>query len=222
MHSVERIEPSIFTSIRRDYLSGRKKWMPAELGTWCLDTDDHKDVVMALRDQFNTLCAYCERKCDYATNPKGRVDHFRPRELFSGEWLDWPNLVYACETCNASKDNKWPQSGYVNPNATTGKPAQEFFEFDFSTGIIYAADNLSYVERAMANATIDSMNLNSTHSLKRTQDPSYLPDLRQEAVVQISEKYSNLGQYQFEQKILPEILEHRLQFSTYIKAFFRL
>ena len=65
-----------------------------------------------------TLAGFVVTANNHASNqpePKATmrkvVDHFRPRRYFSGDWLNWLNLIYACRRCNQSKDSKWPTIG---------------------------------------------------------------------------------------------------------------
>ncbi len=168
MHSVERsAEPSFFEQLRAAYT----EWVH-------LDGGDRRQIREALAQDFGQVCAYCEEDCRWPF--EGTIDHFRPRGWFPGQWLDWLNLVLACERCNQAKGGSWPGfddaqtnqllgtdsrytpvSEYVNPNAEVGrKPAEEYFEFDVETGEIRPAEKLDGLAWSMARRTIWDMDLN--------------------------------------------------------------
>ena len=191
MHAVNRTEPSRITRIRNRYLFGDRKWMH-ENGSWELHPDDYIAVISALQQEFNSICAYCERKCDRRSN---QVDHFRPRERASSRSLDWCNLVYSCKECNTQKANNWPTFGLVNPNCMPNRiPAQDFFAYSIDTGRIRVADWLlkdhrHYKERSMARDTIKYLNLNSEKKFAVDKySPINLPRLRVDALHEFDRK----------------------------------
>ena len=168
MHSVGRsAEPSFFAQFRSTYTD----WDD-------LDGGDRRRIRGALAQDFGQVCAYCEEDCRWPF--EGTIDHFRPRSRFPDKWLDWLNLVLACERCNQAKGDKWPgfddtqtnqslgadsryvpASEYVSPNVEEGrKRAQEYFEFDVETGEIRPAEQLDSQAWSMARRTIWDIDLN--------------------------------------------------------------
>ena len=83
----------------------------------------YANFIPDLREPFNWLCGYCERKCTEPPpkeKPKrdddNTVDHFRPVSRFPDREFEWENLVYACYRCNTKvKGNKFPSS-YDSPH----------------------------------------------------------------------------------------------------------
>ena len=190
MHSVERSpEPAFLAAMRAAY----PQWAD-------LNASDRQAIREALRADFGQCCAYCENRCDIAGNGASleTVDHFRPRSKFPRQALDWLNLVYACQRCNTTKGNLWPDesdapnrryavvagfapvTAYVNPNAISDqRPAQEFFEFYFdgdNGGQIVPAAPLSPAEMLMAQRTIEDLDLNDDYG----RVDQRLPELRTE------------------------------------------
>ena len=163
-----------------------------------LDGEGRHRIRQALAQDFDGICAYCERQCDpqnSSSNPMNReeIEHFRPRSRFSDQSLEWLNLVYSCHRCNEAKGDSWPgfddsvinqllaaedprytpPSGYVNPNASaTQRSATEFFSFDIDTGEIMPDVQLSPIEWSMARRTIRDIDLNDI-SLGEN-DPNHL------------------------------------------------
>ena len=168
MHSVERsAEPSFFAQLRAAYTEWRQ-----------LGGGDRRRIRGALAQDFGLVCAYCEEDCREPF--EGTIDHFHPRSWFPAQWLDWLNLVLACERCNRAKGGSWPGfddaqtnqslgqdsryvpvAEYVSPNADVGrKPAQEYFEFDVETGEIRPTEQLDRPAWSMARRTIWDIDLN--------------------------------------------------------------
>ena len=118
MHSKKRTkEPDFFPKLREKYHSydelARREDDDAR--------NDWKRVIRALRQEFDKICVYCERKCLVSPGPKkakewsdykrgqiGQVEHFRPQSHFPDRSLEWDNLVYSCARCNQAKGNLWP------------------------------------------------------------------------------------------------------------------
>lgn len=66
-----------------------------------------KSVAMALWSMQNEKCCYCETYIPIKGHAKA-VEHFHPRDVFSGKANDWDNLLLACSQCNGAKSNKFP------------------------------------------------------------------------------------------------------------------
>lgn len=148
---------------------------------------DRNRIRDELAQDFGTVCAYCERPCQsptrYEEPDEESIDHFRPRNRFPAQWLEWLNLVYACRRCNQAKGGNWPgfdddfvnrmlaaedaryspASGYVNPSMIEGqRPANDFFEFNVATGEMLPAAELNREEWSMARRTIGDIDLNDS------------------------------------------------------------
>ena len=124
-----------------------------------------------LSSRSNNICWYCERQCDAAGDLAPTVDHFRPRSRSPELAYEWSNWIFSCQRCNGLKDNKWPETGYVDPcaAAVSERPEQYFdYNFDYNedrrsnkdNGNIVPGDDLSEAARRKAQTTIDDLGLN--------------------------------------------------------------
>ena len=120
-------------------------------------TDSHwRAFHDALGERFYYLCAYCEDRTD------GEVDHFRPKSRFPELVYEWSNWLFACNSCNRAKGDKWPDSGYVNPCSDSAEEHPEnYFDFDTGTGEVIPRIGLSPDRRRRAIDTIEDLRLNS-------------------------------------------------------------
>ena len=176
MHSVSRSPKPGFIPPLRAHHSSWNDLAPA----------DRRRIRQALADDFQFLCGYCECPCREpanrsAANDEGTIDHFRPRSLFPELWLEWLNLVYACDRCNQIKGARWPGNGdqsvndgladedsrylppneYVNPSAIQDqREAREYFDYDTETGEINPSERLDSAEWSKARRTIFDIDLN--------------------------------------------------------------
>ena len=110
-------------------------------------------------------CWYCERRCPREAGDGGRaptVDHFRPLSRFPELAYRWSNWIFSCYRCNAeNKEDKWPDSGFVDPSATDEKDRPElYFDYDTATGEIIPMPGLPSEARERAQRTIDDLGLN--------------------------------------------------------------
>ena len=115
-----------------------------------------------LEQRFLGLCAYCERIA------KGETDHFHPKRRQPHLVYVWSNWIFACHECNHAKGDKWPPRGYVDPCAKS-RPArpEHFFAFDTITAEVFPNPGLSQRRMEKAQRTIDDLQLNRRHNLKR-------------------------------------------------------
>lgn len=118
-----------------------------------------------LGSRSNNICWYCERQCDTEAEVGGlapTVDHFRPISRFPQLAYEWSNWIFSCRRCNEdNKQDKWPDSGYVDPCAAdvTERP-EHYFDYDTATGEIVANDGISWDAKSKAEDTIDDLGLN--------------------------------------------------------------
>ena len=153
-----------------------------------MDAATRRRIRVALAQDFNGICAYCERQCEpqsAASNPHSReeIEHFRPRSRFPHQSYEWLNLVYSCHRCNQAKGDSWPgfDDGvinqlltvedprytpvpqYVSPNESAGqRPASEYFSYDIDTGELMPSGQLPPIEWSMARRTIRDVDLNDS------------------------------------------------------------
>ena len=119
----------------------------------------------ALGNRSGDICWYCERRCEAASEVGGRaatVDHFRPLSRFPEFAYEWTNWIFSCSRCNGeNKQDKWPNSGYVDPGAS--EPAERpewYFDYDADTGELIPKSVLPAEARCKALQTIDDLGLN--------------------------------------------------------------
>ncbi len=116
-----------------------------------------------LRDRFNAKCGYCEQRFEPVGELSSSVDHFRPLHHFPHLAFAWDNWISSCQRCNSSKDDQWPDTGYVDPCAADllERP-DEHFDYAHLTGEIVAKPGLTLASRRKAENTIDDLQLNET------------------------------------------------------------
>ena len=229
MRSVSRsLEPDFFTELRATYA----RWED-------LNGQDRGRIRAKLIQDFGEICAYCQQLCypprpSGLENPNDEsIDHFRPRNNFQNLWLDWLNLIYACRLCNQNKGGKWPGSGdrydaltnqwlsnqdfrynppteYAIPNQGGGTlPAEEFFDFDVSTGAISPSARLSPQEWSIANRTIWDLDL----------DSKQLRDLRLERLNWLIEKLETVKDFDEKLNVMLRFMLPKMPFSRFIYAY---
>ena len=233
MHSVQRSpEPRFFADIR----ATKTRWDD-------LEPSDRGRIRDALARDFGRVCAYCERPCQSPTKSEKpdeeSIDHFKPRHHFSGQWLDWLNLIYACRRCNQRKGDSWPGyddalinsllaaedprytpvSEYVNPDAANNKrPARDFFSFDLSSGEIAPSDKISSEEWSIARRTISDIDLNDNDLADN--DPNNLRQMRRYRLYLMLEALiAASGDPNSTNRILSESLSPHSPFSAYLAAY---
>lgn len=61
-----------------------------------------------LRDEFTFQCVYCLFRERWFPNGEAgfSVDHVEPQAVAPNRLCDYPNLVYACQTCNSAKQDQ--------------------------------------------------------------------------------------------------------------------
>lgn len=116
----------------------------------------------ALGGNSNNNCWYCERQCEATGGLAPTVDHFRPLRLFPHLAYAWDNWIFSCRRCNSDyKQDKWPESGYVDPCAANpAEHPERYFDYDADTGEVIPRDDLSGVARQKALHTIADLGLN--------------------------------------------------------------
>ena len=116
-----------------------------------------------LRRWFHDKCGYCERQFEPAGRLQPTVDHFQPRSRFPHLVYEWGNWVSSCQRCNFTKDDQWPDTGYVDPCATDWlERPEEYFDYAPTTGEIIAKPGLAGDGSRKAQSTINDIGLNET------------------------------------------------------------
>ena len=158
MQKIIKSEPEFFKSAKR------KVRKPKEYKAW------NDDNIVAIKPQLkeyiineqNSLCAYCERKLEDIQ--KLSIDHFKKRDLFPEETLEYTNLFISCPTnnqCEKHKDNfglsKEDYEKIIHP---VFEEPEEYLTYDL-TGYILPKDNLDIQKKKKAEFTIKVFNLNN-------------------------------------------------------------
>ena len=118
-----------------------------------------------LGGRTNNICWYCERQCDPDTDSgdlSPTVDHFRPISRFPELVYAWSNWIFSCRRCNVeNKQDKWPESGYVDPCADdVSERPERYFDYDADTGEVIPRISLSGIALQRAFHTITDLGLN--------------------------------------------------------------
>jgi len=103
MFKINKKEPDYFKNAKRKIKSPKNSnaWSNPQISRIRLELRKH-----ILNNEQKCLCAYCERiiRCD---SNKSNIDHFKTRNLFPQETLNYNNLLVSCnreDTCSTFKD----------------------------------------------------------------------------------------------------------------------
>lgn len=234
MRSVPRSpEPDFFADLR----TAHARWDS-------LDGADRNRIRDELARDFVRVCAYCEQPCQSPTRNaepnEESIDHFRPRNRFPAQWLEWLNLVYACRRCNQAKGGKWPgfdddsvnrmlaaedaryspAPRYVNPSVVEGqRPANGFFEFNAATGEMLPAPELNPEEWSIARRTIQDIDLND--SGLGANDWRHLWNRRMAQRNLLVTRLNMLEDFDMKVTIMMEFVLPDKPFASFIRAYIR-
>ncbi len=161
-----------------------------------------------LHKEQKSLCAYCEREID-ADRENSNIDHFKTRNLFPEETLNYTNLLVSCNSrgkcCSSSKDSQKSilkeRKDYQNIVDPTLDNPDDFFDY-ITTGEIIAQD-----DNTKADFTIRLFNLNQKSLTSERKELAealiYIDNLSLEEI------YDNLGNeyHSFLKAIYPKLKE---------------
>jgi uncharacterized protein (TIGR02646 family) len=106
-------------------------------------------------------CSYCD---GYPLNATGNdeIDHFCPkgREEFYELVCAWENLFLICTSCNGAKREQW-EPALLRPDGPDYSFGR-YFLFNFNTGELEPAPDISADDRHRAQRTIEILELNRT------------------------------------------------------------
>jgi len=88
--------PFLYPQIRH-----RRKLSPPTFSTY-------RQYKPFLREEFNKQCVYCRALDRIKGSESFGVDHYRPVKHYPSLALEYLNLYYACNRCNALKRDFWP------------------------------------------------------------------------------------------------------------------
>lgn len=160
-------EPQALNKARKEKDSSWDKLIESDKNTYNI-------IVKELRSMQKGLCAYCERKL----KKNYHVEHFRCRNQFSQNQLEWNNLFLSCNdknTCGTHKDRskteKYDVNDLIKPDIETYNP-ERYFTY-ISNGEIKARLDLNNEDKRKANETIRVFNLNEINLVNRRKKISY-------------------------------------------------
>jgi uncharacterized protein (TIGR02646 family) len=115
----------------------------------------------ALAEMTAHRCSYCD---GYPLNATGNdeIDHFCPKshEAFYELVRAWENLFLICTSCNGAKQDQW-EPALLRPD-DSGYAFGRYFLFNFNTGALEPAPDITGADRHRALQTIEILELNRT------------------------------------------------------------
>jgi len=157
MFKVDKNEPEFFIDAKR------RVNRPNESRAWSDEniTNIRANLATEILTEQNSLCIYCEKSVeDYPKNC--HIDHFKKRDLFPNETLNYNNLIISCNEerrCAKYKDKHISREDYnrfINPVIEN---PEDFLEYTFY-GELEPKSNLSESDIVKAEFTIEILNLN--------------------------------------------------------------
>ena len=130
-----------------------------------------------LLEEQNSLCAYCEREID-DDRLNSNIDHFKTRNLFPEETLNYNNLLVSCNSrgkcCSSSKDSQKSilkvREDYKNiVNPCIDNP-EDYFDYLLTGEIVSKTDCVK------SNFTIDVFKLGKTAGESLAQQRKKIAD----------------------------------------------
>ena len=155
MFKITKDEPVFFTNAKK------KVKLPLVSSAWREIGNDKKGFKTELREHIlleeqNMVCAYCEQEIESDGN-SSNTDHFKTRNLFPKETLNYENLLVSCKNkshCEYIKDkfglNISDYTKIINPVL---EDPDSFFEYGIA-GDILVKNGLTNLENEKAKFTI--------------------------------------------------------------------
>lgn len=135
----------------------------------------HKDVKEACLTLGNNKCAYCEvilnQKSTYL-----EIDHFRHKDYYPNEVIEWNNLLPSCRHCNGTKnDHDVVAEPIINPGVHN--PAEHVY---------LKAYRLKGID-SLGEMTIEVLNLNDSehYVIERCKVGSFIEEKIEEAEMKL-------------------------------------
>jgi len=167
MIQIIKNEPTFFTDAKK------KVKLPFISSAWSEIGKDEKGFKTILREYIlleeqNMLCAYCNQEIEADAN-KSNTDHFKIRNIFPKDTLNYNNLLISCKNkyhCENIKDNFGLNINDYNKivNPVIENP-DNFFDYSID-GDIFAKNGLNQIDKEKAEFTIKVFALNNS-SLKK-------------------------------------------------------
>ncbi|CAA6810856.1 MAG: Unknown protein [uncultured Sulfurovum sp.] len=202
MFQISKDEPKYFTSAKS------KVKHPKIKEAW--NDNTISEIRANLREYIlmkeqKSLCVYCEKKIK-SHSANANIDHFKTRNLFAEETLNYHNLLVSCNIkgrCSSLKDSKKSilknRNDYDNIINPIVENPNDFFDYLFSGEIVPLSDKAKF--------TMEIFNLNQqslSDERKLLADTlMYCKDLS------IDEIFENFGEefHSFIENIYPKLKE---------------
>ncbi len=157
MFQVIKNEPDFFIETKRKVSNKNNSlaWTDTQIG------NIRNDLAKNILEEQNGLCVYCEKVVN--NYPKDcHIDHFKKREYFPSDTLNYDNLLISCNNqkrCAKNKDSKIKKENYINFINPVLENPEDFLEYTFY-GELKPKDGLSEADKLKAVFTIEILNLN--------------------------------------------------------------
>lgn len=137
----------------------------------------HKDIHNALLISSSSKCAFCESKLQVSASYM-EIEHFKPKDDYPDEVVDWDNLLPSCKRCNTTKGT----------HDVVTEPIINPFDIDPKDHLSQAACRI-YSKTALGESTRIVLNLNDTLLMRpRFEVWNYVTDKIEEIHQDISSK----------------------------------
>ena len=157
MFKVEKSEPVFFNKAKRKIKN------PNESSAWANDNikNIRRNLAIEILEEQNNLCIYCEKLVE--SYPKYcHIDHFKKRDFFPKQTLNYDNLVISCNNenrCAKYKDKNISKEDYEKIINPVIENPENFLEYTMC-GELEAKSDLNDYDKEKAEFTIKILNLN--------------------------------------------------------------
>ncbi len=147
MFKIEKEEPSYFQKTKAKVKKPKESKAWEEIGE--IRAKLRADILL---EEQSLLCAYCEKEIDDLPE-NSNIDHFKTRDRFPEETLNYNNLLVSCNSkfhCSHTKDNfGLKREDYVKIVNPVLENPENFFEYSWAGDILIREDlNLQDFEKA--------------------------------------------------------------------------
>jgi len=189
MFKINKEEPNFFKRAKKKIKSPKNSnaWSNEQISIIRSELRKH-----ILNNEQKCLCAYCEKQISYNQN-KSNIDHFKTRNLFPQETLNYNNLLVSCnrkDTCSTFKDKnikcKSEYDSIINPVI---EDPNDFFDY-LPTGEIVAKKfdpKAEYTIKAFNLGTIEADKLVQS----RKQITKYIKEAKSDSSLDEILKFMN-------------------------------
>ncbi|MFV5365419.1 HNH endonuclease [Acinetobacter oleivorans] len=141
-------KPSYLTAIKIKELTDRFKANNKDT-VW-----KHSSIHSKLLESSSSKCAFCESPLQISATYM-EIEHFKLKDKYPDEVVEWENLLPSCKRCNTSKGN----------HDVVSEPIINPFETDPKDHLSYAACRF-YFKTELGEVTRDVLNLNDERLMR--------------------------------------------------------